>query len=199
MPDAEQMAYKLKQGRLLCGLEMKLVDDDGARLPNDGKTPGRLMIKGPTIAGAYYGGDGGDVLDAEGFFDTGDVSTIDAQGYMQITDRAKDVIKSGGEWISSIEIENIALGYSPVAVAAVVGVAHPKWDERPILLCQLKPGASAVASDLIAYLDGKIAKWWMPDDVLFVDEIPLGPTGKIDKRAIRAGLDSYTLPFEVSR
>ncbi|OWQ97759.1 long-chain-fatty-acid--CoA ligase [Sphingopyxis witflariensis] len=199
MPDAEQMAYKLKQGRLLCGLEMKLVDDDGARLPNDGKTPGRLMIKGPTIAGAYYGGDGGDVLDAEGFFDTGDVSTIDAQGYMQITDRAKDVIKSGGEWISSIEIENIALGYSPVAVAAVVGVAHPKWDERPILLCQLKPGASAVASDLIAYLDGKIAKWWMPDDVLFVDEIPLGPTGKIDKRAIRAGLDGYALPFEVSR
>ena len=199
MPGDAQMAYKLKQGRLLCGLEMKLIDDDGRRLPHDGKTTGRLMIKGPTIASAYYGGDGGDVLDAEGFFDTGDVSTIDGQGYMQITDRAKDVIKSGGEWISSIEIENIAMGHDAVAVAAVVGVAHPKWDERPILLCQLKPGATAVASDLIRYLDGQIAKWWMPDDVLFVDEIPLGPTGKIDKRAIRAGLDSYLLPFDPSR
>jgi len=197
--DDEQMAYKLKQGRLLCGLDMKLVDDAGKRLPHDGKTPGRLMIKGPTIAGGYYGGDGGDVLDAEGFFDTGDVSTIDGEGYMQITDRAKDVVKSGGEWISSIEIENIAMGHAAVANAAVVGVAHPKWDERPILLCQLKPGASADAADITTYLDGKIAKWWMPDDVLFVDDIPLGPTGKIDKKAIRAGLEGYQLPFEVSR
>ncbi|KTE32230.1 MULTISPECIES: long-chain-fatty-acid--CoA ligase [unclassified Sphingopyxis] len=197
--EPEQMAYKLKQGRLLCGLEMKLVDDAGNRLPHDGKTPGRLMIKGPTIAGAYFGGEGGDVLDAEGFFDTGDVSTIDGEGYMQITDRAKDVVKSGGEWISSIEIENIAMGHDAVANAAVVGVSHPKWDERPILLCQLKPGASATAADLTQYLDGKIAKWWMPDDVLFVDDIPLGPTGKIDKKAIRAGLEGYKLPFEVSR
>jgi fatty-acyl-CoA synthase len=197
--DAEQMAYKLKQGRLLCGLEMKLVDDAGNRLPHDGKTPGRLMIKGPTIAGVYYGGEGGDVLDAEGFFDTGDVSTIDAEGYMQITDRAKDVVKSGGEWISSIEIENIAMGHEAVANAAVVGVAHPKWDERPILLCELKPGMTASADDLKAFLDGKIARWWMPDDVLFVDEIPLGPTGKIDKKAIRAGLHGYKLPFEVTR
>jgi fatty-acyl-CoA synthase len=197
--DAEQMAYKLKQGRLLCGLDMKLVDDAGNRVPHDGKTPGRLMIKGPTIAGAYYGGEGGDVLDGEGFFDTGDVSTIDGEGYMQITDRAKDVVKSGGEWISSIEIENIAMGHDAVANAAVVGIAHPKWDERPILLCELKPGAQASADDLKAYLDGKIARWWMPDDVLFVDSIPLGPTGKIDKKAIRAGLDGYKLPFEVTR
>jgi fatty-acyl-CoA synthase len=197
--DAEQMAYKLKQGRLLCGLEMKLVDDAGNRLPHDGRTPGRLMIKGPTIAAGYFGGEGGDVLDDEGFFDTGDVSTIDAEGYMQITDRAKDVVKSGGEWISSIEIENIAMGHEAVANAAVVGVAHPKWDERPILLCELKPGATASADDLKAFLDGKIARWWMPDDVLFVDAIPLGPTGKIDKRAIRAGLEGYELPFEVSR
>ena len=197
--DAEQMAYKLKQGRLLCGLDMKLVDDAGNRLPHDGKTPGRLMVKGPTIAGAYYGGEGGDVLDDEGFFDTGDVSTIDREGYMQITDRAKDVVKSGGEWISSIEIENIAMGHDAVANAAVVGVAHPKWDERPILLCQLKPGADASADDLKSFLDGKIAKWWMPDDVLFVAAIPLGPTGKIDKKAIRAGLEGYELPFEVTR
>ncbi|HMO75891.1 MAG TPA: long-chain-fatty-acid--CoA ligase [Sphingopyxis sp.] len=197
--DDEQMAFKLKQGRLLCGLEMKLVDDAGKRLPHDGRTPGRLMIKGPTIAGAYFGNEGGDVLDEEGFFDTGDVSTIDAEGYMQITDRAKDVVKSGGEWISSIEIENIAMGHDAVANAAVVGVAHPKWDERPILLCQLKPGASATADDLRTFLDGRIAKWWMPDDILFVDDIPLGPTGKIDKKAIRAGLKGYELPFEVTR
>ncbi|MFC5798743.1 long-chain-fatty-acid--CoA ligase [Sphingopyxis terrae] len=197
--DDAQMAYKLKQGRLLCGLEMKLVDDAGHRLPHDGKTPGRLMIKGPTIARGYFGGEGGDVLDDEGFFDTGDVSTIDGEGYMQITDRAKDVVKSGGEWISSIEIENIATGHPAVAIAAVVGIAHPKWDERPILLCELKPGAQARADDIRAYLDGKIAKWWMPDDIVFVDAIPLGPTGKIDKKAIRAGLEGYELPFEVSR
>lgn len=197
--DDAQMAYKLKQGRLLCGLEMKLVDDAGHRLPHDGKTPGRLMIKGPTIARGYFGGEGGDVLDDEGFFDTGDVSTIDGEGYMQITDRAKDVVKSGGEWISSIEIENIATGHPAVAIAAVVGIAHPKWDERPILLCELKPGVHAGADDIRAYLDGKIARWWMPDDIVFVDAIPLGPTGKIDKKAIRAGLEGYELPFEVSR
>lgn len=196
--DAEQMTYKLKQGRLLCGLDLKLVDDAGNRLPHDGKTPGRLMIKGPTIARGYFGAEGGDILDEEGFFDTGDVSMIDSEGYMQITDRAKDVVKSGGEWISSIEIENIAMGHHAVAIAAVVGVAHPKWDERPILLCELKPSASATAEELTAYLDGKIAKWWMPDDILFVDTIPLGPTGKIDKRSIRAGLENYTLPFEVN-
>lgn len=199
LPEDEQMRYKLKQGRLLFGLELKLVDDDGNRLPNDGKTSGRLMIKGPTIARAYFGGEGGDVLDDEGFFDTGDVSTIDQYGYMQITDRAKDVVKSGGEWISSIEIENFAMDHEGIALAAVVGVTHPKWDERPILICQLQPGADLDADAIRAFLDGKIARWWMPDDVLFVDEIPLGPTGKIDKKAIRAGLDGYVLPFEAVR
>lgn len=191
----EQMSYKLKQGRLLCGLEMKLVDDAGNRLPHDGKTPGRLMVKGPTIAAGYFAGEGGNLLDAEGFFDTGDVSTIDGDGYMQITDRAKDVIKSGGEWISSIEIENLAMGHPSLANAAVVGVVHPKWDERPILICQLKPGAQATADDMLAWLEGKISCWWMPEDVLFVEDIPLGPTGKIDKKAIRAGLSGYVLPF----
>ncbi|MFT3977678.1 MAG: long-chain-fatty-acid--CoA ligase [Sphingomonas bacterium] len=197
-PD-EQIAYTIKQGRLLPGLEMKLVDDAGNRLPHDGSTPGRLMIKGPTIVAGYFGGEGGDILDEEGFFDTGDVSTIDGRGYMQITDRAKDVVKSGGEWISSIEIENIATGHPAVALAAVIGVTHPKWDERPILLCQLKQGASACREDVLAFLDGKIAKWWMPDDVLFVDEIPLGATGKIDKKLIRQRMTGYTLPFEVAR
>ena len=192
----EQIAFKTKQGRLMCGLEMKLIDDAGAPLPHDGKTPGRLLIKGPTITSGYFGGEGGDVLDAEGFFDTGDVSTIDRHGYMTITDRAKDVVKSGGEWISSIEIENIATGHPAVAIAAVIGVAHPKWDERPILLCQLRPGETASRDDLTAYLDGKIAKWWMPDDVLFVDEIPLGATGKIDKKLIRSRMTQYALPFD---
>lgn len=197
MDAGAQVGYALKQGRLVCGLDLKLADDAGKRLPHDGATPGRLMIKGPTIVSAYFGGEGGEVLDEEGFFDTGDVATIDGRGYMQITDRAKDVVKSGGEWISSIEIENIAAGHPKVALAAVIGVAHPKWDERPILLCQLKPGASACKEELTGFLDGKIARWWMPDDVLFVDEIPLGATGKIDKKLIRQRMTGYSLPFTV--
>ncbi|ATQ44137.1 long-chain-fatty-acid--CoA ligase [Caulobacter mirabilis] len=183
----EQLPHKLKQGRLLCNLDLKLVDDAGQRLPHDGKTMGRLMIKGPTIVRAYYGGDG-EVLDEEGFFDTGDISTLDATGWMQIADRAKDVIKSGGEWISSVEIENIAVGHPKCELAAVVGVPHPKWDERPLLLVKLKPGETATAADILDFLEGKIAKWWMPDEVAFVDEIPLGPTGKIDKKVIRQRL-----------
>jgi fatty-acyl-CoA synthase len=194
MPGDAQVAYKTKQGRLMAGLELKLVDDAGARLPHDGATPGRVLIKGPTITSGYFGGEGGDVLDAEGFFDTGDVATIDARGYMQITDRAKDVVKSGGEWISSIEIENHATAHPAVHIAAVIGVAHPKWDERPVLLCQLKPEAIADRDDLRTFLTGRIARWWMPDDVLFVDEIPLGATGKIDKRLIRQRLAGYVLP-----
>lgn len=194
LPADTQVAYKTKQGRLMAGLELKLVDDAGVRLPHDGATPGRVLIKGPTITSGYFGGEGGAVLDAEGFFDTGDVATIDAQGYMQITDRAKDVVKSGGEWISSIEIENHATAHPAVHIAAVIGVAHPKWDERPVLLCQLKPEASADRDDLRAFLTGRIAKWWMPDDVLFVDEIPLGATGKIDKKLIRQRLTGYVLP-----
>ena len=196
MDSDAQVAFKIKQGRLMGGLEFKLVDDAGTRLPHDGATPGRLLIRGPTITSGYFGGEGGDVLDDEGYFDTGDVATIDARGYMQITDRAKDVVKSGGEWISSIEIENLATGHPAVAIAAVVGVAHPKWDERPILLCQLSPGAAAEKADILGFLDGKIARWWMPDDVLFVDEIPLGATGKIDKKLIRQRLEGYELPFK---
>ncbi|MBL8549442.1 MAG: long-chain-fatty-acid--CoA ligase [Hyphomonadaceae bacterium] len=196
LPFDQQVPFKLKQGRLLCNLDLKLTDDEGRRLPHDGKTFGRLKIKGETIASGYFGGEGGDVLDEEGFFDTGDVSTIDARGYMQITDRAKDVIKSGGEWISSIDLENIAVGHPKAHLCAVIGVTHPKWDERPILLVQLKPGESAEKRDFIDFLDGKIAKWWMPDDVVFVDEIPLGATGKIDKKLIRQRMQGYALPFD---
>ncbi len=186
----EMVPYKLKQGRLLCNLDMKLADDAGLRLPHDGRTMGRLMVKGPTIVRAYYGDPKGDVLDAEGFFDTGDISTIDEDGWMQLADRAKDVIKSGGEWISSVEIENIAVGHPKAELAAVIGVPDPKWDERPLLLVKLRPGVEATTQEFLQFLEGKIARWWMPDRVTFVDDIPLGPTGKIDKKLIRQRLEA---------
>ena len=194
MSDEDQLRYKLKQGRPPIGVDMKLEDDAGQRLPHDGTTFGRLMVKGPFIVGGYFKGDGGEILDDHGFFDTGDVATIDPDGYMQITDRAKDVIKSGGEWISTIEIENIAVGHDKAANAAVIGAYHPKWDERPVLLVQLKPGETATKDEFLAFLEGKIAKWWTPDDVVFVDDIPLGATGKIDKKLIRERMKDYVLP-----
>jgi len=194
LPYDEQMPYKLKQGRNPMGVQLKLTDDEGRRQPHDGQTFGRLKVKGAFIVGQYFKGEGGDILDHEGYFDTGDVATIDDQGFMQITDRAKDVIKSGGEWISTIEIENIAAGHPKALLAAVIGVAHPKWDERPLLLVKLKEGQSATREDFLDYLQGKIAKWWTPDDVLFVDDIPLGATGKIDKKLIRQRMAGYVLP-----
>jgi len=198
-PYDQQVPYRLKGGRAPLGVELKITDDEGARLPNDGHTFGRLKIRGMFIAGKYFKGEGGDILDEEGFFDTGDVATLDADGFMTITDRAKDVIKSGGEWISSIEIENIAVGHPKAAIAAVIGVPHPKWDERPLLLVKLVEGESATASEFLAHLDGKIAKWWMPDDVVFVEEIPLGATGKIDKKVIRKQFEAYVLPTATSQ
>ncbi|WP_425997564.1 long-chain-fatty-acid--CoA ligase [Caulobacter sp. DWR1-3-2b1] len=197
LPYDQQMPYRLKQGRPPMGVELKLTDDAGQRLPHDGKSFGNLKIKGPIIAAEYFRGAGGKILDDEGFFDTGDVATIDDHGFMQITDRAKDVVKSGGEWISTIDIENIAMGHPKAALAAVIGVAHPKWDERPILLVKLKEGETATKEEFLAFLEGKIAKWWMPDDVLFVDDIPLGATGKIDKKLIRQRLKDYVLPTAV--
>jgi acyl-CoA synthetase (AMP-forming)/AMP-acid ligase II len=185
---------KVKQGHPPFTVDMKIVDDAGALKPWDGETFGRLMVKGPAVARAYFKGDGGDILDDEGFFDTGDVATIDANGYMQITDRAKDVIKSGGEWISSIDIENLAMGHPGVAEAAVIGVAHPKWDERPLLVVVLKPGAAADKASILRFLEGRIAKWWMPDDVAFVAEIPHTSTGKIQKTALREVFRDYRLP-----
>ncbi|MFI4973498.1 MAG: long-chain-fatty-acid--CoA ligase [Caulobacterales bacterium] len=194
MPYDQQMQYKLKQGRPPAGVELKLTDDAGKEQPHDGKTFGRLKIKGAFIIGEYFKGEGGVILDDENYFDTGDVATIDPLGYMQITDRAKDVIKSGGEWISSIEIENLAAGHPKALLAAVIGVVHPKWDERPLLLVKLKDGETATKEEFLQFLDGKIAKWWTPDDVVFVDDIPLGATGKIDKKLIRQRMEGYQLP-----
>ena len=194
MGEEEQLRYRLKQGRPPLMMEMKLVGDDNQRKPHDGETFGRLKVRGPFVVGSYFKGDGGQILDEEGFFDTGDVSTIDSYGFMQITDRAKDVIKSGGEWISSIEIENIAVGHPKAEICAVIGAAHPKWDERPVLLVKLKPGESATKEEFLGFLEGKIARWWTPDDVVFVDEIPLGATGKIDKKLLRQRMADYVLP-----
>lgn len=196
LPYDQQMPWRLKQGRPPLGVEICLKDDDDKPLPHDGKAFGHLKIRGPIIAGEYFKGAGGAILDAEGYFDTGDVATIDPEGFMQITDRAKDVVKSGGEWISTIEIENIAVGHPKAALAAVVGVPHPKWDERPVLLVKLKPGETATRLEFLDFLQGKIAKWWTPDDVLFVEDIPLGATGKIDKKLIRKRLaeERYALP-----
>ena len=193
LPFDEQVSVRLKQGRPPLGVDLKLCNDAGERLPHDGKTFGRLMVRGPTISKGYLRLDK-PILDEEGYFDTGDVATIDSHGYMQITDRAKDVIKSGGEWISSIDIENLAAGHPKVAIAAVIGVFHPKWDERPLLIIQLKAGESATKEEMLAHLEGKIAKWWTPDDVVFVDSIPLGATGKIDKKVLRAQFQDYVLP-----
>ena len=151
------------------------------------------MVKGPTVARAYFREDAS-ILDADGFFDTGDVATVDELGFMQITDRSKDVIKSGGEWISSIEIENIAVGHPKVELAAVIGAPHAKWDERPVLLVKLKAGETLDKQEHLDFLKGKIAKWWMPDDVVALDEIPLGATGKIDKKLLRERMKDYRLP-----
>ncbi len=189
-----EIDMKCKQGRAIFGVEMKITDDNGKTLPRDGKTFGRLLVRGPWIVGEYMGGDGGQILDADGFFDTGDVATIDVDGYMQITDRSKDVIKSGGEWISSIELENAAVGHPAVAEAAVIGVAHPKWDERPILVLVIKPGASVSKEDMNEFLTDKVAKWWLPDDVVTVAELPHTATGKISKLELRKQFSEYKLP-----
>ncbi|MBU6405973.1 MAG: long-chain-fatty-acid--CoA ligase [Alphaproteobacteria bacterium] len=199
LPHEDKIKLKLKQGRAPFTVEMKIVDDAGKELPRDGKTFGRLQVRGPAVTRAYFKGDGarradGAALEADGFFDTGDVATLDPAGFMQITDRAKDVIKSGGEWISSIEIENIAVGAPGVANAAVIGVAHPKWDERPLLIIEAAQGAAPDKGETLAYLEGKIAKWWMPDDVAFVEKIPLGATGKINKLELRKMFADYRLP-----
>ncbi|MEI9995767.1 MAG: 3-(methylthio)propionyl-CoA ligase [Rhizomicrobium sp.] len=194
LPYDQQLDYKVKQGHAVFGVEMKITDDDDKALPRDGKAFGHLKVRGPAVAKAYFRGEGGDAFDKDDWFDTGDVATIDPEGYMTITDRSKDVIKSGGEWISSIEIENLAVGHPAVAEAAVIGVHHPKWDERPLLIVVLKPGKSATREEILGYLGGKIAKWWMPDDVQFVAEIPHTATGKIQKTALREQFGAYRLP-----
>jgi len=183
--DAEQrLAIQSKQGRAVYGVEMKIVDAGGAALPHDGCSAGELMVRGPWILSSYFKGDGGGPL-VNGWFPTGDVSTIDEDGFMQITDRSKDVIKSGGEWIGSIDLENIAMAHPGVAMAACIAARHPKWDERPLLVVVRKPGEALSRDELLRFYDGKIAKWWTPDDVVFVDSIPLGATGKVQKNLLR--------------
>jgi len=189
----ERLDIQAKQGHTPFTVEMRIADDAGAQLAHDGKTSGRLKVRGPAVAKAYFK-EAGSILDADGFFDTGDVATIDPAGYMQITDRAKDVIKSGGEWISSIELENLAIGHPKVAEAAVIGVRHPKWDERPLLVVVLKKDQTASKGDILDFMRGKTANWWLPDDIAFVEEIPHTATGKILKTALREQFRDYVLP-----
>ncbi|MBK9521175.1 MAG: long-chain-fatty-acid--CoA ligase [Rhodocyclaceae bacterium] len=193
----QRLDIQAKQGRAVFGVEMRITDDDGKVLPNDGKAFGHLMVRGPWIVASYYRNEGGVILDADGYFDTGDVATIDPDGYMQITDRSKDVIKSGGEWISSIDLENAAMGHPAVAEAAVIGAAHTKWQERPLLIIVKKQGQQLTREDMLQYLEGKIVKWWTPDDVVFVDELPHTATGKLQKMKLREQFKGYRLPTDV--
>ncbi len=193
LPPGEQMKIRMKQGRCIYGIDMKIVDSEGQVLPHDGKAAGDLLVKGPWVIAGYYKPEGASPL-VDGWFPTGDVATIDSDGFMQITDRSKDVIKSGGEWISSIDVENIAMAHPAVAMAACIGVHHPKWDERPIVCVVRKTGAEVSREQLLAFYEGKTAKWQIPDDVVFVDAIPLGATGKMLKTKLREQLKGYVLP-----
>jgi fatty-acyl-CoA synthase len=197
--DSEQkLALQNKQGRTVFGIDMKIVDADGKDLPWDGEAFGDLMSRGPWVVSDYFRGEGGDPLqrDDQGleWFPTGDVATIDPDGYMQITDRSKDVIKTGGEWISSIDLENTAVAHPAVAEAAVISVAHPKWDERPLLVVVKKQGEQVSRDELLEFYQGKVAKWWIPDDVVFVDELPHTATGKLLKTKLREDFKDYKLP-----
>ena len=194
LSEDERITVQCKQGRGIFGIEMKITDDENRELPRDGKVFGRLKVRGPWVVREYLKGEGGKVLDDDGWFDTGDVATLDPQGYMQITDRSKDVIKSGGEWISSIDLENAAVGHPGIAEAAVIGIFHPKWDERPLLICVRKPGSNVGRDEILDFLKDKIAKWWMPDDVVFVDELPHTATGKLLKTKLREDFKDYRLP-----
>ena len=189
----QRLAIQEKQGRAVYGVAMKIVDDDGAPLPRDGRSAGHLLVRGPWITRAYFR-DEGSILDADGFFDTGDVATIDADGYMQITDRSKDVIKSGGEWISSIALENAAIAHPAVAEAAVIGAPHPKWQERPLLIIVRKPAQELTREAMLQFLAGRVAAWWLPDDVAFVEELPHTATGKLHKLKLRERFKDYHLP-----
>ena len=189
----QKLALQAKQGRAIYGVEMKIVDGDGKALPHDGKAFGDLLVRGPWITSGYFKGEGGEAL-VDGWFPTGDVATIDPDGYMQITDRSKDVIKSGGEWISSIDLENVAVGHPAVAEAAVIGVQHPKWDERPLLIAVKKPGMEVSREELLKFCEGKVAKWWLPNDVVFVEQLPHTATGKLLKTRLREDFGGHRFP-----
>jgi 3-(methylthio)propionyl---CoA ligase len=193
LPEEEQEKILEKQGHAIYGVDMKIVDDAGQELPWDGKTYGNLLVKGPWVIRSYFKDEGGEVLQ-DGWFPTGDVATIDADGYMQITDRSKDVIKSGGEWIGTIDLENIAMAHPAVLQAACIGISHPKWDERPLLVVVKRPNVTITKEELISFYEGKIAKWWTPDDVTFVEALPIGATGKILKNKMREQFKDYKLP-----
>jgi fatty-acyl-CoA synthase len=193
LPKQEQRKILQKQGHAIYGVDMKIVDELGEELPWDGVSAGNLLVKGPWIIASYFRHEGGDVLE-NGWFPTGDVATIDADGFMQITDRAKDVIKSGGEWIGTIDLENIAMSHPAVMQAACIGVFHPKWDERPLLVVVLRAGHELGREELLAHFDGKVAKWWLPDDVVFAQTLPVGGTGKIQKNKLREQYREYRLP-----
>ncbi|MBP6901784.1 MAG: long-chain-fatty-acid--CoA ligase [Burkholderiaceae bacterium] len=190
----ELLKLKLKQGRGVWGVDLKIVDEAGQRLPWDGVAYGHLHVRGPWITSGYFKSEGGAVLDAEGFFPTGDVATIDPDGFLQLVDRAKDVIKSGGEWISSIDLENAAVSHPAVAEAAVIGIAHPKWQERPLLVVVKRPGKEVTRDEMLAHLAERVAKWWLPDDVAFVAELPHTATGKILKTKLREQFRQHVLP-----
>ena len=192
LSEEDRLKLQNKQGRVLFGVDIRIVDEQGSELPWDGKAFGDLQVRGPWVIKSYFKGEGGDPLRDE-WFPTGDVCTIDPDGYIQVTDRSKDVIKSGGEWISSIDLENIAVAHPAIAEAAVIGVKHPKWDERPIIVVVKKPGQSVTREELLKFYEGKIAKWWMPDDVVFVAELPHTATGKLSKLTLRQQMKDYKL------
>ena len=194
LPEEERSKVLERAGRVLFGVDMKIVDEQGSKLPWDGKARGDLMVRGPWVIDRYFREEEGPLQD--GWFATGDFATIDADGYMQITDRSKDVIKSGGEWISSIEIEKIAAAHPAVMMAACIACRHSKWDERPLLVVVLKSGAKLSREELLGFFTGKVAKWWIPDDVVFVEEIPLTATGKMLKLKLRELYKDYRLPTE---
>lgn len=193
LPAEERHAIQNKQGRVIFGVDMKIVDDAGEELPRDGKAFGNLLVRGPWVCSGYFKGEGGNPL-RDGWFPTGDVATLDAEGFMQITDRSKDVIKSGGEWISSIDLENAAMAHPAVAEAAVVGVPHAKWDERPLLIVVRKPGAELSREEMLKFFEGRVAKWWIPDDVVFVEQLPHTATGKLLKTKLRDDFRNHRLP-----
>ncbi|WP_187971208.1 long-chain-fatty-acid--CoA ligase [Aquibium microcysteis] len=190
----DQVSIQAKQGRAIYGVELRIRGEDGRPLPHDGSVAGDLLVRGPWVASGYFRGEGGDVLDAEGWFATGDVAKIDADGYVQLTDRSKDVIKSGGEWISSIDLENAAVAHPGVAEAAVIGVHHPRWQERPLMIVVPKPGRAPTREELLAFLAERVAKWWLPDDIAFVDTLPHTATGKLQKTKLREQFRDHRLP-----
>jgi fatty-acyl-CoA synthase len=193
LPFEQRIDRRMKSGRALFGNRYRLVDDAGQELPHDGVAVGHLRVKSPWVSNGYFKGEGGSAVDEQGWLKTGDLATIDPEGYLMLTDRSKDVIKSGGEWISSIELENVACGHPCVLQAAAIGIAHPKWQERPLLVVTLREGASLTAAELLEHMRGKVASWWLPDAVEFIEQMPLTGTGKLWKLKLRERFKDYRI------